>query len=115
MVVITALGPSLDSPACPRFGRAPFFLFIDPESGRVTEALQNPHVSQGHGVGLAAAATVLERQPESIVSGSFGPKAHDVLRQANVALFVLEGETVGEALNRLNAGSLQRFSGDASS
>lgn len=110
-IMITAEGATLDSPASTRFGRAPYFLYIDADTATVKEAVGNTHAQDGHGVGIAAASAVLARAPDAVISGSFGPKAHEVLRQGEVDLYVLAGSTVRDVLAKFVSGSLERFTG----
>jgi len=47
-ICITSSGQELDAPVNPSFGRAPYFLFVDPET-RTVEAVKNTPGAHGAG------------------------------------------------------------------
>lgn len=57
-ICITSSGQELDAPVNPSFGRAPYFLFVEPETFAV-EAVQN--TPGAHGAGVQAAQTVASK------------------------------------------------------
>ena len=86
-VCITSIGPTLDSPVDPRFGRAAFFIFLD-EKGNIEESVPNPGVEAFRGAGIAAAQEVVKRKVDSIISGNIGPSAFSVLQASGVKIFL---------------------------
>ena len=48
-IAISASGPDLSSAVDPRFGRCPYFLFVDPDSMDF-EAIENPNISSASGI-----------------------------------------------------------------
>jgi len=80
-IAITAVEPALDSELELRFGRAPYFILVDPETMEY-EALENPAVSAGGGAGIQAAQTVIDHHAEAVISGNIGPNAMRVLQSA---------------------------------
>jgi predicted Fe-Mo cluster-binding NifX family protein len=95
----------------PRFGRAPFFIIVDPQSGEVLETVPNNAAEAAHGAGTGAAALMRERGVDGVVAGRIGPKALEVLQAMQVTLWTLNDEiTVEQALERLRSGELARVS-----
>lgn len=84
-ICVTSLGPDLDSDVDPKFGRAQFFLFFDPET-KTFEAIKNPNLEQAHGVGIQTAQMVVNHNVGVVLSGAFGPKAAQVLETAGIQM-----------------------------
>jgi predicted Fe-Mo cluster-binding NifX family protein len=99
-VAITVVDDSgLDAAMDPRFGRAPFFLIVDADTGELEAVVANPAAQAGHGAGTGAAALMSENRVRAVISGRFGPKASDGLRGLGItALIAPEGLTARQAL-----------------
>ena len=96
-ICVTAQGTDLDSDVDPRFGRAPYFLIVDPDT-MAFEVLANLHKDAGHGAGIQAAQWIATKNVRSVLTGQCGPKAQRVLEAAGIQ--VIPGITgkVREAL-----------------
>lgn len=106
-VAVSSQDRHLSSPVDQRFGRAPWFVVVDAESGEFisVENIQNLNAVQG--AGIQAAQNVAALQVEAVLTGHCGPKAFRVLSQAGVKVFTgIEG-TVAEAVARFKEGVLQ--------
>ena len=88
MICITSQGKTKDSLIDPRFGRAPFFLFLD-EKGKIKKVVENSGVNSVRGAGIAAAQTVVNENAEAVITGNIGPNALFVLNQSGVEVFVV--------------------------
>ena len=99
-IAITAKGKTLDSEMDPRFGRAKYFLLVDPETLalEVVENKQNLGLPQG--AGIQAAQTVVENGAQAVLTGNCGPKAFKVLEAAKIPVAVGLSGTVREALRQ---------------
>ncbi len=102
-ICITTTGKTLDAPIDPRFGRARYFLFVDPETSAL-EAVEN-HPS-AHGAGVQAAQTVAEKEATVVITGSVGPNAHQGLTAAGIKIYIGAKGTAKEALQDYRAGRL---------
>jgi predicted Fe-Mo cluster-binding NifX family protein len=100
MLCVSAKGPNLDAEIDPNFGRAPYFLIVDPETLKF-EALANPHSQAGHGAGIQSAQSVASRGVSAILTGQVGPNAQRVLESAGIRIISAEKCTVREALSWL--------------
>ena len=96
-ICVTALGPDLDSDVDPKFGRAQFFLFFNPETNTF-EAIKNPNLEQAHGVGIQTAQLVMNHNVGVVLSGAFGPKAAQVLETAGIQMKAGYSGSVKDAL-----------------
>jgi predicted Fe-Mo cluster-binding NifX family protein len=99
-ICVSAQGRDLDSELDPRFGRAPYFLFIDPVTGKL-EAVENAQAEAAHGAGIQAAQLVVARRPAAVLTGQVGPNAARVLEAAGIRVIATVHSTVREALEAL--------------
>jgi len=104
-VCITSDGQGLDASVNPSFGRAPYFLFVEPETLAV-EAVQN--TPGAHGAGVQAAQAVASKGANIVITGNVGPNAHQGLSTAGIEIYVGAKGTVKEALQDYRAGRLTR-------
>ena len=108
VVVTAAADAGLSASMDPRFGRAPFFVVVDTESGQVSATLPNTAASAAHGAGTGAAQMMAQNQVNAVVAGRFGPKAQQALQALGIELWTCpDGLTVAQAVDRLRAGELQ--------
>lgn len=97
---VTAQGPTLQDKIDQRFGRAAYFLFIDPETGAV-EPVKNTNVEVAHGAGIQSAQLVANKNTGLLITGQVGPKARQVLDGAGIQIYTQEEGTVEEALTKI--------------
>jgi len=105
-IAITASSPELSSPVDPRFGRCPYFIFIDPEIMKF-EAVENPNVSSPSGAGIQSAQLIANSGAKALLTGSCGPNAFQILQAAGVEVLVGVTGTVQEAAQKYKSGQLQ--------
>jgi len=106
-IAVTASTPQLDGLVDPRFGRCPYYLFVDPET-MVFEAVENPHVGASSGAGIQAAQFVAGKNVEAVLTGSCGPNAFQVLRSAGVKVVIGVGGNISEAVQKYASGGAFR-------
>jgi predicted Fe-Mo cluster-binding NifX family protein len=99
-ICVSAKGQGLDSEPDPHFGRAPYFLLVDPETGAL-EAFENAFSGAAHGAGIQAAQFIVGKRPAAVLTGQVGPNAARVLEAAGVRVIGVDGCTVREALASL--------------
>lgn len=88
----------LDSMIDRRLGRAPYFLIYDTQVGQVVSLQENPFKDENQGVGIQVANLILSSGCTIVLGATAGPKAADILKQANVQMITVEGVTVRQAL-----------------
>lgn len=107
-ICITSQGSTLDALTEERFGRAPYFIIIDTDTGS-SEALENPFAAAGGGVGPKAAQLISAHQVTALVSGMVGGNAREVLVAAGIQLYTYNsGGTVRDAMEQFNKKTLER-------
>ncbi len=97
-ICITAQGPHLEAHHEERFGRAPYFILIDRETGAF-EAIENSFASGAGGVGPKAAQVLIAHKTNVLISGAVGENARQVLSAAGITMITYRaGGTVRDAL-----------------
>lgn len=100
VICVSAKGKDLDSELDPHFGRAPYFLFVDPLAWTF-EAVENTQAAASHGAGIQSAQLVAERRPAALLTGQVGPNAARVLEAAGIRVIATDHCTVREGLEAL--------------
>ncbi len=101
---ITATGNDLSASTESAFGRAPWFVLVDTDSG-ATEAVANTSVNASHGAGIAAAQTMSDNRVDAVLTGRLGPKAQTALAAAGIGMYEgIARTSVGEALEQFRFG-----------
>jgi predicted Fe-Mo cluster-binding NifX family protein len=95
---VSAKGPDLDAEIDPNFGRASYFLIVDPETLEF-KAFPNPYSQAGHGAGIQSAQWVAGQAVSAVLTGQVGPNAQRVLESAGIRVINAEKCTVREALS----------------
>lgn len=98
-IAITSQGKELSSEVCPRFGRANFFIFVDPDTLEF-EAMPNPNVSAVGGAGIQSSQQMINKDVSAVLSGRVGMNAFRVLEAAGIEVFENVEGTVGEAIDK---------------
>jgi len=111
-IAITATGEGPASPLDPRFGRAQYFIVMDPETGEHQSVSNDQNVQAVQGAGIQAGKNVVETGAEAVITGNVGPKAFRTLQAAGIKIYLCSDEsvTVEEALGRYLRGELEEVS-----
>jgi predicted Fe-Mo cluster-binding NifX family protein len=105
-IAITATGADLQAQVDPRFGRAQYFVIVDPETMEF-EAIENTSVSAAHGAGIQAGQLMSSRDVSAVITGSVGPNAFQTLTTAGIKIFQSSGGTVEQAVEAYKNRQLQ--------
>lgn len=109
-IVVTSNGADLDAEASPVFGRCPWYLFVDTDTMEF-EAVENPAIGTASGAGIQAAQFVVEQGAEALITGNVGPNAFDVMRSADVPVYLLGDGSVRDAVEAYQEGELSEVGG----
>jgi predicted Fe-Mo cluster-binding NifX family protein len=106
-VAITSTGKELSSNLDPRFGRAAYFIMVDPATMAfdVVDNAQNLNLPQG--AGIQAGKTLVDHKVDALITGHCGPKAFKVLQQAGVKIMTGALGTVADAVEQFKNGKLE--------
>lgn len=98
------MGPSLDDQIETRFGRTPYYLFIDSETMEYT-SMENPNMSAGGGAGIKSAQLMSDHGVQYVLTGNCGPNAFNVFGAAGIQVIVGVAGTVRQAVEQFKAGA----------
>ena len=108
-ICVTTKGSGIDAQVEERFGRAPYFVFIDEESGEVTSVL-NTGAGGAGGVGIKSAQTMVDNDAKVVITGQVGGNANSALSAAGIAVYEYRaGGSVKDAVAAYRAGTLPRI------
>ena len=106
-IAVSSSGKSLASQLDPRFGRASYFIILDPEimTFDVVENSQNLNLPQG--AGIQAAKTIVDNKADVLITGHCGPKAFKVLKGAGIKIIIGATGSVAEVIQQYKDGELE--------
>jgi len=102
---VLADGDTLDSYIADDFGRAKYFLIVDPDTLDYVAVL-NEHANAVEGAGMKVADAIIGMGINAVITGGIGPHGYDKLTKAGIRVsFDEEGtaeEGIGNFKRRLN-------------
>ena len=104
---VTSQGSDLSAQMDPRFGRARFFLMVDPATGQQTVVNNEAGVNAVQGAGIQAVQKLASLGVQAVVTGHVGPKAWTALQAANISVYAANEGTVEQAMKAFMAKQLQ--------
>ena len=96
---MTATGKDLEAEIDPRFGRAQYFLCVQPENFDF-EVFANPKKDGASGVGVQTAQFAVEKNAGVVITGQCGPNAERVLRSSGIQIVTGATGTVKDAVQK---------------
>ena len=93
---------------CVSFGRAPWFLFHNPETGE-TQTLENPAANAEGGAGIKAAQFVVDHNANVLITVRGGENAAEVLLAAEIQIYKAQGSMAKENLAAFTEGKLEKL------
>ena len=107
-IAVSATGRNLEAKVGPLFGRARFFILVDPDSLE-WEALDNlGNLSATQGIGVVTARSLERKNVRTVLTGSCGPKAFEELQAAGIEVVLDAKGTIRQALASYIKGELPR-------
>ncbi len=106
-VAVTAQHSDLKSQIGPHFGRAPFFLVVDTQSGEYTTHANAVSGEAAHAAGIQAATAIVSWDARAVITGNIGPKAFAALQAEHVKVYLATSGTVEDAIGEFRAGQLK--------
>ena len=108
-IVVSSTGVSVDDKTHDFFGRCDFLIVFDTETEEV-KAIKNENKNAEGGAGVGCAQIVFDEGAQAVISGKVGPKAYEVLKNAEISIFLSPpGMTVRTALERYKAAGLNKM------
>ncbi|MFZ0726686.1 MAG: NifB/NifX family molybdenum-iron cluster-binding protein [Desulfobacterales bacterium] len=105
-VAVSSTGKDLEASLDARFGRAAYFVIVDPDT-LAFEAVENrQNLNLPQGAGIQAAKTVLQHKADALITGNCGPKAFKVLAAAKIKVYVGAAGRVRDIVEQFKKGDL---------
>ena len=98
-ICITSKGKSLEAEIDPTFGRARYFLVVDPETMDF-EVVDNPNIEAAHGAGIQTAQLILSLNVGTVLTGNCGPNAQRVLQSSGIKVITGVSGKVEDLLSK---------------
>lgn len=90
---------------CVSFGRAPYFMVCDTETG-ASELLENPAAEAQGGAGVKAAQFVVDVGADTLVTVRCGENAAQAMQAAEIKIYKSEGSSAAENAAACKEGKL---------
>jgi predicted Fe-Mo cluster-binding NifX family protein len=110
-IAVSASGPDLEARVDPRFGRAPYFLLINPDTLEFEAVPNRQNLQAIQGAGIQSAALVARHRPTEVITGNCGPKAYNTLTAAGIPVLLGVAGPVQEAVQQYRQGKLSPAQG----
>ncbi|MGB5619578.1 MAG: NifB/NifX family molybdenum-iron cluster-binding protein [Desulfobacterales bacterium] len=109
-IAVSSTGKNLEATLDARFGRAAYFVVVDPDT-LTFEAVENKqNLNLPQGAGIQAAKTVLQHNADALITGNCGPKAFKVLEAAGIKVYVGVSGRVRDIVDQFKKGVLSESS-----
>ncbi len=105
-IVVSSSGENISAQLDPRFGRCPYFIFVDSESLEF-EAVPNESMMASGGAGIQAAQSVANKGAEVVITGNVGPNAFQTLNAAGLKIITGAVGTIQEVIEKYKNGELK--------
>jgi predicted Fe-Mo cluster-binding NifX family protein len=106
-IAISSSGKTLDSDVDPRFGRAEYFIIVDPETMDFEVVENNQNLNLPQGAGIQAGKTIADHKVAALITGHCGPKAFTVLQSAGIKIITGASGKVADAIAQYKNGKLE--------
>lgn len=110
-LAICAGGEGSEAMVDHRFGRCPYFVIVDSESGQVLESVRNRNADAAGGAGPQSAQLLSEHGVGAVILGSVGPNAATALDAAGIKAYSGVEGTVEETFRKYMSGDLKAMAG----
>ncbi|MDD3895082.1 MAG: NifB/NifX family molybdenum-iron cluster-binding protein [Syntrophomonadaceae bacterium] len=104
-IAIPTEDKSMEKGVCMSFGRAPYFLIYDMETGESMFAENSGATSQG-GAGIKAAQAVVDTGAEALLTPRCGENAADVIQAANIKIYKTINDSIQDNIDAFKSGKL---------
>jgi predicted Fe-Mo cluster-binding NifX family protein len=105
-IAVSSTGKDLSSDIDPRFGRAAYFLVVDPDTLDFDVVENNQNLNLPQGAGIQAATAIGNQKVGVLLTGNCGPKAFKVLEVSNIQVFIGMKGRVIDAVQSFKDGGL---------
>ncbi|PKP55586.1 dinitrogenase iron-molybdenum cofactor biosynthesis protein [Candidatus Atribacteria bacterium HGW-Atribacteria-1] len=108
-IAITSMGAKLEDKVDPRFGRCHYFILFDTDTNKF-EAIENTGAQGIGGVGIQSGQIMADKGVKTVLTGSCGPNAFQILQVAGIKVITGATGTVQEAIDKFKSGAFKAVS-----
>ncbi|MGW8186461.1 MAG: NifB/NifX family molybdenum-iron cluster-binding protein [Desulfobacterales bacterium] len=109
-IAVSSTGKDLEATLDVRFGRAAYFMIVDPDTLAFDAVENRQNLDLAQGAGIQAAKTVLQHKVDALITGNCGPKAFKVLEAAGIKVYVGVAGCVRDIVDQFKRGNLSQSS-----
>jgi len=108
-LAISSTGDNMDGEVDVRFGRCPYFIFVELEDKEIKahEIVENTSAKQAGGAGISAAEAVAKKGAQAVLTGNIGPRAFSVFSQFQIDVYPVTGK-ISDAIKAFVNGELKK-------
>lgn len=101
----------LESPLSDKFGRAPYFLFVNLEKDKIkgNYVIENPHLDKQVRVGLAVVKLINKQRADTVISKQIGEISFHTLRDYLIDIYQTDKQTASKAIDLFRQGELKEL------
>lgn len=104
-IVIPVDNNSMDTNVCISFGRTPYFLVYNIETGN-NSFIDNSAAASLGGAGIKAAQSIVDSGAEAIITPRCGENAAEVIRAAGIKLYKTINDSIQDNIQAYKEGNL---------
>jgi predicted Fe-Mo cluster-binding NifX family protein len=105
-ILFSSTGKNWDDEVDQRFGRASGFVLYDEETDKLNWYSNEENINAQHGAGVNASQLAINTGANILVTGRIGPKAYDILKTAEIKIFISGNIKLKEAYKCLKNNTL---------
>ncbi len=105
-LAVCAQGEGLEAQVDQRFGRCPYFVIVNSETGELLKSVPNSGAAAAGGAGPQSARQLSQEEVEAVAVGHVGPNAAAALKAAGISVYGGVAGTVGETWQQYRDGKL---------
>lgn len=106
-IAVTSKGTELTSEIDPRFGRAAYFVIVNPDTLEYKAVENKQALDLPKGAGIQAGQTIVNQNVGVLITGKCGPKAFRVLERAGINILLGASGRVIDAVQQYKNGELK--------
>jgi predicted Fe-Mo cluster-binding NifX family protein len=91
------------------FGRAPYFIIVKLEDGKILNVQAVPNESEHFGGSGTAADNILRLKPNAVITYGMGPRALSIFQEAGVAVLKANADNVKDVIEAYREDKLEEL------
>ncbi|QTA38045.1 NifB/NifX family molybdenum-iron cluster-binding protein [Thermosipho ferrireducens] len=107
-IAIPSEGKTLDSMINDRYARAEYIIIYDIDREEIIEVIENDS-SEAHGKGSKVSQLLTNKGVKILITQNVGKNALEVLKAANIEVYLSKKDTIKNAIQKLKDGTLEKI------